>query len=97
MSSTGAKDRDPMTAAFDYGEARRIQLCYRRQFSAHRCEERDDETPACYFGQESEIANWCPSCQQRQPKYREWIVARDRERNALRRLQKALVRAHEGR
>jgi hypothetical protein len=93
MGSTGARDRDPMTAAFDYGEARREQLVWRRKFSAFRCRERDDETPACYFGSEEDIDTWCESCRFRQPNYRQWVVARDNERLALRRLQAALKRA----
>lgn len=79
--------------AIDYGAARDVQLTRRRQYKVFRCDKADDETLACYFGQEDEIATWCHECQQRQPLYRAWRTALAAENDALRKLQAALAKA----
>jgi hypothetical protein len=89
-------DNDPMTAAFDYGEARRVQLMMRRKWSSIACEERDADHPACWQ-RTHEQSDWCEACRRRFPIYLDWRKDKEQERKALRRLQCTLQRAYEGR
>jgi hypothetical protein len=77
-----------LEAALAYGEARREQLSWRAK--ARGCEEADDETAPCWMGGDGEQCGRC--------KYRpDWNLHRRREREALKALQKLLVKAQEGR
>jgi hypothetical protein len=90
------RDNDPMTAAFDYGEARRVQLLMRRKWSSIACEETDEDHPACWR-RTTDASDWCEACRRRFPIYLDWRKNKEKERKALRRLHGALQRAQEGR
>jgi hypothetical protein len=96
-SSNRPRSTDETSALLGYGDARRVQLFYRRQQLSFRCEFRDDETPACWQAGMGDESDWCEPCRLRQPIYRDWRLARAKERKALRHLQRQLVRAQEGR
>jgi len=88
---------DPLlNAALEYGEARTAQLLWRRKMAALWCEERGEDTPACYLGASEPDDSWCESCRKRDPIYREWRVAFTAEKKALRVLQRRLERARRG-
>jgi hypothetical protein len=100
MPATGstASTHDLIPSAVEeYGEARRVQLVYRRQQLSFRCEEKGEDTPACWQAGLGDESDWCEPCRLRQPIYRDWRTWLGKERKALRVLQRLLVRAQEGR